>query len=134
MNPAELKLELEKLGWCCAATNRNTGIEWCAYTKLPGALNCASNERPPSLILTPCEIIPQFADVPTYRSVEFEIRGAVGNDVWLSFKIYSVQMDDAIDTIPTAKTILLAAWNAAVESQQANSPLGGAAISSNIKA
>jgi hypothetical protein len=116
MNASELKTELEKLGWQFAPNHFNTGVDWCAYISLEGALDCASNEKPPSLFLTPWEIVPR-GDGDVYRSVEFEVCGAVKDDVWLKFKIYSVKMDDALATIPTAKAILLAAWNAAVKSQ-----------------
>lgn len=107
MNAAELKTELEKLGWQFAPNHFNTGVDWCAYTALEGALDCTSNKKPPSLFITPWQII-SYGVGDTHRSVEFEVCGAAQNDVWLKFKIYSVKMDDALATIPTAKAILLA--------------------------
>lgn len=111
MNAAELKLELDKLGWKFDSSWRtNAGVDWCACTTLEGALDCSSNLKPPSLTLTPWE----YSDG---GSVEFSVRGAVWNDMWLDLKLYSVKMDDALATIPQAKAIMLAAWNAAVESK-----------------
>jgi len=52
-----------------------------------------------------------------HRSVEFIIRGAVGEDCkhWLDLRVYSVPMDECMDTIPDAVKLLGAAWNAAAK-------------------
>ena len=73
--------------------------------------NCTSNEKPPAFCIEPHEFKHQSG---THRSVEFRVCGAVGEKKhWLDLRLYSVPMDECLDTIPDAIKLLVAAWNAA---------------------
>jgi len=117
ITPETLKQTLAADGWRFAPEPHSTGVGWYAYRNLnvpelgEVVLDCTSNEKPPQVIIKPWEM-ERRGDTP-YRSVEFSVAGEVGGDQWVTFKVYSVSMDDAIATIPRATEILLAAWNAA---------------------
>ena len=118
MTPDELKQALADAGWRISPnTLRRDDVQW--YARLPSTstgrsdlAHCTSNEKPPALYIEPHEF-----DHPSgvHRSVEFIVRGAVGEDGkhWLSLRVYSVPMDECMDTIPAAVRLLGAAWNAA---------------------
>lgn len=118
MTPDELKQALTDAGWQISpSTTRRDDVQWCAWllstsTGRAELVDCTSNEKPPSLCIEPHEL-----DHPSgvHRSVEFIIRGAVGEDGkhWLDLRVYSVPMDECMDTIPAAMNLLGAAWNAA---------------------
>lgn len=109
MKAEELREELKRLGWRIGpGLGHDPG--WYAWTSLEGATDCTSNEKPPGLTLIPWEHISPGSDL---RQVEFEVTGEVGGREWVKLKLYSVSMDKAIETIPLAASILLAAWNAA---------------------
>jgi hypothetical protein len=113
MTPHGLKETLITLGWQIGPEHSNTGVDWYAYQKLDGAADCTSNEKPPGICITPWNL-------GAIHSVEFSVTGAVAGEEWLSLKIYSVSMDKAVEMIPRAAAILLAAWNAASAIAPAN--------------
>lgn len=121
MTPDELKKALNAAGWRFAAEHSNTGVEWYAYKTLEAAADCLCNEKPPSLTLKPWSIA-RPDDAP-YQSVEFTVTGEAGKDTWVTFKVYSIAMDRAIEMIPRATNILLAAWNAATLADSQHAPL-----------
>lgn len=106
MTLQELKEILGTNGWQFRTQQDHTGVDWYAYKPLLSATNCTSNESQPSVILTPWE-------TGKLRTVNFSVAGQVGGDYWVSIRVYSVPMDDAIAAMPRASEILLCAWNAA---------------------
>lgn len=109
MTPNELKQALEGQGWRVERTDSHTGVPWYAWRRLSDVVDCTSNEKAPGFILQPWEHV---SDTHTWRSVEFEICGEVG-DVWLKLKAYTIPMDDALAMWPRCEAVLKAAWNAA---------------------
>jgi hypothetical protein len=118
MTPDELKQDLTDAGWRISPnTIRRDDVQWYAWLPLTNAgraelANCTSNEKPPAICIEPHEF---DHGSMAHRSVEFIIRGAVGEDGkhWLDLRVYSVPMDECMDTIPAAVKLLGAAWNAA---------------------
>lgn len=124
MTPEKLKVELEKLGWRISRSiYKDTGVDWYAWLPSYGRIgmgDCTSNERPPSFCINPWHIKSEKYES---CSVEFDVCGAVDGDRWLSLKAYSVPMDKTLESIPAVKTILSAAWNAALAaSRGSNDP------------
>ena len=116
MTPDELNQALTDAGWRISpSTIRRDDVQWYAWLPsigLSDLAHCTSNEKPPSLCIEPHEF-----DHPSgvHRSVEFIVRGAVGDDGkhWVDLRVYSVPMSECIESIPDATAILKAAWNAA---------------------
>lgn len=79
MTPGKLKEILLANGWRTAPEHSDTGVDWYAYRTLnipelgEVAIDCASNEKQPSLILRPWRIDRQ-GDIP-WQSVEFCVTG-----------------------------------------------------------
>lgn len=111
--PKQLKEILTADGWRVEWHGyewKHMGVEWWAWKTFEGFADCSSNEKPPHIAIFPWE----HADrVRPWRSVEFEVTGEVGHDHWVTLKVYSVTMDEAVAVIPRATEILRAAWNAA---------------------
>lgn len=120
MTTEELKQALTDAGWRINPnTIRRDDVQWYAWLPLTSTgrsdlTHCTSNKKPPSLCIEPHEF-GYASDV--HRSVDFIIRGAVGEDGkhWLDLRVYSVPMDECMDTIPDAVNMFGAAWNAAAE-------------------
>lgn len=117
MTADELKQALTEAGWRISPnTIRRDDVQWYAWLPLTNSgraelANCTSNEKPPAFCIEPHEFKHQSG---THRSVEFRVCGAVGEkEHWLDLRLYSVPMDECLDTIPDAIKLLVAAWNAA---------------------
>ena len=119
MTPDDLKSALESAGWRIGKQSLRSDdddVPWYAW--LPSTVadranmtHCVSNEKPPAFCIEPHEFKHQSG---THRSVEFRVCGAVGEkEHWLDLRLYSVPMDECLDTIPDAIKLLVAAWNAA---------------------
>ena len=108
MTIEELKIKLIKLGWSFEE-GRGTGVAWQAYKRFPNFNSCLLNDRPPAVILVPYEFP---LDGRRFESIEFQITGQTQSGEWVNFKVYSVNIDEAIDKIPLAVDLLRAAWNA----------------------
>jgi hypothetical protein len=114
MKTHELRSALQAAGWRIDNSPWIDGVAWYAWRRLEGAVNCACNDKPPSLCLQAHEV---WHDGVSHRSVEFEVCGEAGGQ-WLKLKAYSVPMDEALQAIPRCTALLLAAWNAAAASRQ----------------
>lgn len=109
MTMDELRAELEALGWRFGYNaHKPTGVGWHAWKRLPDWPDCELNNKPPSLGLTPYSA---EANGKKWSSVEFSVCGEAQGQ-WFMLKLYSVQADDAIATIPKAEASLGAAWRA----------------------
>lgn len=106
----KLRVYLEQAGWTIGAPTRNdTGANWIAYKDLEGATDCAHNERPPSVVITPW-LIP--FDGRLHGSIEIDVVGKTRIGRWLKLLAYSIPMEDAQAALPDCLAVLLAAWNA----------------------
>ncbi len=112
MNAEELKLNLLALGWRIERSElSNCGwYAWLPSIERQDWPNCTNNEKPPLFCIEPYES--NHMDL-VHSSVEFTVRGEVTPGQWVDFKVYSVPMNECIKLIPTATTILKAAWTAA---------------------
>ena len=116
MNPDDLKAALLALGWRTSKPITSSGVDWYAW--LPRDLrpkwrDCTSNNKAPSFCIEPHHYI--FDNGEEHGSVEFRLCGEVPGGRWLDLKLYSVPMNDCIQTIPTAMALLGSAWDQAHE-------------------
>lgn len=113
MQPEELKVKLQELGWSISYDGTSHRcVDWFAWLRQNGIPDCGSNNSPPTIVIYPWD---KEVWATQWSSVEFEIRGDTGNDSWYSLKAYNVPIDEAIETIPKASKVLRAAWAAACE-------------------
>ncbi len=109
----ELRETLLADGWNMAKNSiRYTGndADWYAWKRLNGAMNCAENNRPPSLVIMPYRI---EKDSIEYESVDFQVTGRMDWGQWVKFQLYGVAFEDVMATINVAQNTLLYVWNAA---------------------
>lgn len=113
MTPDELKEALQSRSWRIEADGhqyKRTGVDWWAWKILEGAADCTGNDKPPNVCIYPWSI---STDSGHYiNNVQFELAGGL-SDVWIQLMVYSVPLEQAIEKLPRATAILLAAWNAA---------------------
>lgn len=104
--------ELECLGFRFSRQMFDTGVDWYAWRTPSGAVNCAHNNKAPSLIVTPYS---HFLNGKAHQSAELSITAASDNAVWLQIKAYSFKLDEAIANLRKVERIIVAAWNAAAQ-------------------
>ena len=107
LNTTKLQEYLKSAGWRIdkkPMQDQMDKCDWYAWQpKCPDDWpDCECNDKPPSLVITPTVF-----DVP--GSVTFSLRGQMGGQ-WYCLKMYSVPMDDAMQTIGKATSGLGAAW------------------------
>lgn len=111
MTPEQLKPALADLGFRFGQDHlRDTGIDWYAWRTMPQAADCAHNERAPCLVIHPYHL---HHDGRDWYSVEFEVTGEIQGEQWITTKIYSVGMEQALDQLPKAERVLTSVWNTA---------------------
>lgn len=111
MTPDQLKAALTEQGFTIGSEQlRNRGIRWYAYRRMNAAPDCTSNDKPPSLIVWPFHLAIDGRD---WYSTEFEITGQINGTDWITSRIYSVPMDECLDTLPRAERVLTSVWNTA---------------------
>ncbi len=111
MTPPELKKTLAANGFYFGFDGlRDTGVDWYAWRRLPKAADCACNDKPPSLLVYPHHL---HIDGQDWYSTEFVITGEIESGLWVTSKIYSVKMDEAITRLPKIEATLTKVWNAA---------------------
>lgn len=116
MTPENLKQALEAAGWQTSEQIlRSAGntVDWYAWpprSQRATPTNCACNDKPPSFVLEPFSF---EMNAKFMSSVTFRLCGELPNGRWVDFKVYSVDMDEAMQEIEPAKAVLFAAWEAA---------------------
>lgn len=111
MTPDQLKAALTEQGFKFGQDRlRDTGIDWYAYRRLAGAQDCQHNDRAPCLVIHPYHL---SLDGRDWYSVEFEVTGEIQGEQWITSKIYSVGMDQALERLPKAERVLTSVWNTA---------------------
>lgn len=110
-----LRLALKSNGWHFGHPMTETGVSWYAWKRLAGAVDCACNDKPPSLILTPYEM---HLSASVVSSVEFEVTGELPNSRWAKFQVYSIRVPEVLQAIPECADILTTAWNTAATKKE----------------
>ncbi len=111
MTPDKLKAALAEQGFKFGQDRlRDTGIDWYAYRRLNGAADCTCNDRAPCLVIHPYHLRMDDRD---WYSVEFEVTGEISGSQWITSKIYSVGMDQALSQLPGIERVLSSVWNTA---------------------
>lgn len=113
MSLDKLKKQLLALGWNVSITEPSYGCNWYAWLpreQRQTPSDCACNDKPPAFFLEPSRI---EVGTSLHCSGTFRLTGEVANDAWVDLRVYSVPIDKVIESIPSAKATLFAAWEAA---------------------
>jgi hypothetical protein len=117
MTPVDrLKADLVAAGWHIykdgTGHHRGDGCNWYAGKRPVGATECASNRKPPSVVVYPWAL--EFSE-RTHYSAEIELCGAVNNEQWVKYIEYSIPMGECMQRLPIAVERLIKAWNAVAD-------------------
>jgi hypothetical protein len=115
LNTTQLQAHLKAAGWRIDKKPTQDTMDKCDwYAWQPTCPDdwpdCEGNDKPPSLVITPTVF-----DMP--GSVTFSLRGQMGGQ-WYDLWLYSVPIDDAIQTIDKATSSLGAAWKAIAQMEK----------------
>jgi hypothetical protein len=109
----QLRDDIKAAGWRIAKKSVYDSIDRCGWyawlAKRPsGWPDCECNEKPPSLTMTPTVFDMHGS---AHGSATFALCGQMGGQ-WYDLKLYSVALDEAMQTIDQATRSLGAAWQA----------------------
>ena len=108
----QLKQALQGAGWnidqytFLSKHNECKWYAWLPRSMRVTATNCLLNDKPPCLTIEPYSYT-------MFSTAEFKLAGELPNGRWVEFKVYSVPLNEVAETIESAKTVLLASWEAA---------------------
>lgn len=107
MNLQDLKAWLEGQGFKTSRQSMSsTGVDWYAWRKTEAEPHCATNDKPPQIVITPYA----FYQAPnTWESVEVDLTADSGHG-WFRLKAYSIKLDELPDNLADIESRLIAAW------------------------
>lgn len=114
--PSQLKTALQALGWTTSQNNLASPGNFCTWYAFPPRSFrdtpsfCTCNNKPPGFMLQPHSV---EMNGEAHSSVTFSLFGQIPNGRWVDFKVYSVDMEDALQEIGPARDVLFASWEAA---------------------
>lgn len=114
--PSQLKIALQALGWQVQKNPMASPGNLCTWDAFPPRAFrdtpsfCTCNNIPPGFMLQPYSF---EMNGKVHSSVTFSLFGQIPNERWVDFKVYSVDMKDALQEIGPARDLLFASWEAA---------------------